>query len=216
MWCSDSLLLMPKFSARAICTIMSFTNWNFFYGALVVMWDLSTTVSESSSCGSLNTFGCSRSSSVNSRVWELETSSKCGKIKSHIWCLEDRASWYIRITKPTRCTNFSNLFLEWNSACFGQSGCPSSGIQHCTRSDRYMSYRFCWLFASGIRISSILIPLASSRQNLYDIYLLLRVQCWTPDDGQTDCPKHAVFHPKSKFEKSVHLVGFVIRIKIVV
>jgi len=23
------------------------------------------------------------------------------------------------IIKPTRCTNFSNLFLEWNFTCFG-------------------------------------------------------------------------------------------------
>ena len=29
-----------------------------------------------------------------------------------IWCSDDRASWYILIVKPTRCTNFSNLF--WN------------------------------------------------------------------------------------------------------
>ena len=29
------------------------------------------------------------------------------------------------IIKPTRCTNFSNLFLEWNSACFGQFYVPS-------------------------------------------------------------------------------------------
>jgi hypothetical protein len=46
------------------------------------------------------------------------------------------------IIKPTRCTNFSNLFLEWNSACFGQFLCPSSGIFHCTHSNRYMSYRY--------------------------------------------------------------------------
>jgi len=26
--------------------------------------------------------------------------------------------------KPTRCTNFSNLFLEWNSTCFGKFLCP--------------------------------------------------------------------------------------------
>ena len=32
------------------------------------------------------------------------------------------------IIKPTRCTNFSNLFLEWNSTCFGQFLCPSSGV----------------------------------------------------------------------------------------
>jgi len=29
-----------------------------------------------------------------------------------IWHSGDRASWYILIIKPTRCTNFSNLFLE--------------------------------------------------------------------------------------------------------
>jgi len=27
-----------------------------------------------------------------------------------------------------RCTNFSNLFLESNSTCFGQVYCPSSGV----------------------------------------------------------------------------------------
>jgi len=37
--------------------------------------------------------------------------------------------------KPTRCTNFSNLFLEWNSTCFGQFLCPSSGVFHCTHSN---------------------------------------------------------------------------------
>ena len=67
----------------------------------------------------------------------------------------DRASWYIstfmwpcivihfdvHVTvhrdtfltiKPTRCTNYSNLFLEWNFTCFGQFLCPSSGVFHCT------------------------------------------------------------------------------------
>jgi len=39
------------------------------------------------------------------------------------------------IIKPTRCTNFSNLFLEWNSACFGQFLCPSSGVFHRTYSN---------------------------------------------------------------------------------
>ena len=39
------------------------------------------------------------------------------------------------IIKPTRCTNFSNLFLEWNSTCFGQFLCLSSGVFHCTHSN---------------------------------------------------------------------------------
>jgi hypothetical protein len=41
---------------------------------------------------------------------------------------------------------------------------------------------------------------------------LLRVQWKTPDDGQRNCPKHVEFHSKNKLEKSVHLVGFIIRI----
>jgi hypothetical protein len=39
------------------------------------------------------------------------------------------------IIKPTTCTNFSNLFLEWNSTCFGQCLCPSSGVFRCTHSN---------------------------------------------------------------------------------
>jgi len=33
----------------------------------------------------------------------------------------------------------------------------------------------------------------------------------TPDDGQGNCPKHVYFYFKNKFEKLVHLVGFIIR-----
>ena len=34
----------------------------------------------------------------------------------------------------------------------------------------------------------------------------------TPDDGQRNCPKHVELYSKNKFEKLVHLVGFIIRI----
>jgi len=34
----------------------------------------------------------------------------------------------------------------------------------------------------------------------------------TPNDGQRNCPKHVEFYSKNKFEKLVHLVGFIIRI----
>ena len=40
---------------------------------------------------------------------------------------------------------------------------------------------------------------------------LLGVQWKTPDDGQRNCPKHVEFHSKNKFEKLVHLVGFIVR-----
>jgi len=41
---------------------------------------------------------------------------------------------------------------------------------------------------------------------------LLCVHRKTPDDRQRNCPKHVEFYSKNKFEKSVHLVGFIIRI----
>ena len=82
--------------------------------------------------------------------------------------------WNILIIKPTRCTNFSNLFLDFL--------CPSSGVFHCTHS------KLVWH-----------IP-------------LLCVRWKTPDDGQRNCPKHVEFYSKNKFEKLMHLVGFIIRI----
>jgi len=71
-----------------------------------------------------------------------------------------------------------------------------------------MSYRLCWLFASGF--SSTLIPLANTQHNLYNTYLLLCVQYTTPDDRQKTCQKHVEFYSKNKFEKLVDLVGFII------
>jgi len=41
---------------------------------------------------------------------------------------------------------------------------------------------------------------------------LLCVQWKPPDDGQRNCLKHVEFYSKNKFEKLVHLVGFIIRI----
>ena len=48
----------------------------------------------------------------------------------------DKTFCYLFLTtKSTRCTNFSNLFLEWKSACFGEFLFPSSGVFHCTHSN---------------------------------------------------------------------------------
>ena len=41
---------------------------------------------------------------------------------------------------------------------------------------------------------------------------LLCVRWKTPDDEHRNCPKHAEFYSKNKFEKLVHLVGFILRI----
>ena len=53
-------------------------------------------------------------------------------------------------------------------------------------------------------------PARKLSANLYDIPLLC-VQWKTPDDGQRNCPKHVEFYSKNKFEKLVHLIGFIIR-----
>ena len=45
-----------------------------------------------------------------------------------------------------------------------------------------------------------------------NLYVVLCVQWKTPDNGQRNCPKHVEFYSKNKFEKLVHLVGFIIRI----
>jgi len=39
----------------------------------------------------------------------------------------------------------------------------------------------------------------------------LCVQWKTPDDGRRNCLKHVEFYSKNKFEKLVHLVGFIVR-----
>jgi hypothetical protein len=41
---------------------------------------------------------------------------------------------------------------------------------------------------------------------------LQRVQWINPDDWQRNCPKHVEFHIQDRFEKLVHLVGFILRI----
>ena len=53
-------------------------------------------------------------------------------------------------------------------------------------------------------------PARKLSANLYDIYHSCVYS--TPDDGQRNCLKHVEFYSKNKFQKLVHLVGFIIRI----
>jgi len=72
--------------------------------------------------------------------------------------------------------------LEQNSTCFGQFLCPSSGVFHCTHSNV--------VYHTGL--------LTAGEQD--------------QDGTSWSCPKHVEFYSKNKFEKLVHLVGFIIRI----
>ena len=67
----------------------------------------------------------------------------------------------------------------------------------------YMSYRFADILRAGSGRNSV-------RKPVWHIPLLC-LQWKTPDDGQRNCPKHVEFYSKNKFEKLVHLVGFIIR-----
>ena len=87
------------------------------------------------------------------------------------------------------------VILEWHSTCFGLSFRPSSGVKDCTYSNRYMSNRYCCLLASKQTAVSVCL-LASRKQYLFDIYLLLYVQSLTPDDGRKDSPKHVYCYMK--------------------
>jgi len=61
-------------------------------------------------------FQCSASSAVG--VWQ------CRRLNvGRSW---DRASWYISIVKPTRCTIFD--YIEYHSTCFGRSFRPLTGV----------------------------------------------------------------------------------------
>ena len=116
------------------------------------------------------------------------------------------------IVKPTRCADFSNFFLEWNSTDYGQFLCPSSGVFHCTH-------------GNGIRHTGLLtaceqdedgtaVPSWSYSQAVCKPVWHIPLPCVqrnTHDDGQRNCPKDVEFHSKNKCQKLVHLFGFIIR-----
>jgi len=70
----------------------------------------------------------------------------------------------------------------------------------------YMSYRF----ADSLRAGSGRNCTQAVSKPVWHIPLLC-VHWKSPDDGQRNCPKHVEFYSKNKFEKLVHLVGFIIR-----
>jgi hypothetical protein len=77
---------------------------------------------------------------------------------------------------------------------------------------RYMSYRFVDSFRACRHGTAV--PSWSCSHAVYKPLWnipLLSVQWITPGDGQRNCLKHVQFHFQNKFEKRVHLVGFIIR-----
>jgi len=71
----------------------------------------------------------------------------------------------------------------------------------------YMSYRF----ADSLQAESVPILLASCQPTCMT-YTIAVCTVKNSDNGQRNCLKHVEFHSNNKFEKFVHLVGFIIRI----
>ena len=110
--------------------------------------------------------------------------------------------------KPTGCTNFSILFLEWKSICFGQLLRQSSGVSHCTHKNVICHTGMltaCEQYHDGSWSCS-----QAVYKPVWHIPLLC-VQWKTPDDAQRNYPKHVEFHSKNNIEKLVHLVGFIVK-----
>jgi hypothetical protein len=109
-------------------------------------------------------------------------------MKSFQWILRscDRASWQILIIRPTRCTNFSNLF--WNENLHVSD---SFSVQH----QESFTVHTAMLYVIQVRrqLSS------SCSKAVYKPVWHTPLLCWqwkTPDDGQRNCPKHVEFHFK--------------------
>ena len=99
------------------------------------------------------------------------------------------------IIKPTGCINFSHLFFQWNSTCFGQFLCPSSGVFHCTHSN-------------GICHTGLLTASCQQTCMTYTIAVCtLKNSWWWAEELAETC--RVSF--QNKFEKLVHLVSFIIR-----
>jgi hypothetical protein len=105
------------------------------------------------------------------------------------------------VIKPTRCTNFTNLILSWNSTCFGQFLCPSSGVYSLYTQQWYMSYRYVdsfrsWTCSKAVYKPVWRIPLLSVQ--------LINSWWWTEELSET-----CTVSCQNKFVILVHLVGFI-------
>jgi len=99
----------------------------------------------------------------------------------------------IVIVKTNRCTNFSNLFLEYK-------------ILHVSDSSSIHHQEFSTIHTAMLHVITSLLT-ACQQDHHCCVYSEK-----TPDDGQRNCPKHVKFYSNNKFEKLVHLVGFITRI----
>jgi hypothetical protein len=96
-------------------------------------------------------------------------------------------------SKTNQMHNISNLFYFGTTLYMFWTVSPSIirslrlYIQH-----HIYIIQILWLLASGneMELQFHLVPASKQPQILYDIYLMVHVQSWTPDDGRRDRLKH--------------------------
>ena len=116
----------------------------------------------------------------------------------------------ILIIKPTICTNFS-IFFGINTLQVSDSSSVHHQEFFTVHTTMIHVIQVCWQLASRIRTERPDPARKLSTKPVWRIPLLC-VQWKTPGDGQRNCPKHVDCYSKNKFEKLVHLVGFIKRI----
>jgi hypothetical protein len=107
---------------------------------------------------------------------------------------------------------FLKFILEWNSTCFGQFLCPSSGVIHCTLSNGVCHTGLLTAFEEyhGIPTWSCCSILLGSCLKTCMTYTI--AECTVNNSWWTEELSETCRYPfQNKFEKLVHLVGFIIK-----
>ena len=103
---------------------------------------------------------------------------------------------------------FHKFILSWNSTCFGQLVCPSSGVYSLYTQRWYMSYRFVDSFRAGPGLNWFH-PGPASMTYVHTPSLSVQwINSWWWTDKLSET---CTVSWQNKFVKLVHLVGFIIK-----
>jgi hypothetical protein len=102
--------------------------------------------------------------------------------------------------KTNQMHQFPKFTPEWNSTCFGQFVCPSSGVYSLYTQQWYMSYRFVppWSCSKAVYKLVWHIPLLSVEW----------INSWWRTDELSETCRVSL---QNKFVEVVHVVGFIIK-----
>jgi hypothetical protein len=108
--------------------------------------------------------------------------------------------------KPTRCTNFNNLFW-YEILHVSDNSCPSSGVYSRYTQQRYISYRFVDSFRAGPGWNSILVLLENKNKFILSPHLhkISSIFQENPSFGRPDWANYANASRKKKFVNSNRL-----------